>query len=71
MARKAIVFEAPRRGYGIDQVADSLMTVAELMEILQEYDEDTLVVISHDNGYTYGSLSLEDERVETEEGEWE
>lgn len=71
MVRKAIVFEALRRGYGIDQVADSLMTVAELMEILQEYDDDTLVVISHDNGYTYGSLRLEDERVENEEGEWE
>lgn len=71
MARKAIVFEAERMGYGIDQVADNLMTVAELMEILQEYDDDTLVVISHDNGYTYGGMYLTDERVETEEGEWE
>ena len=54
--RKAIVFEAPRTGYGIDQIADDAMTVGELKEILEGLDDDTLFVLSHDNGYTYGSI---------------
>lgn len=78
--RKAIVFEAPRTGYGIDQIADSAMTVGELKEILDGLDDDTLFVLSHDNGYTYGSIkerqsgmSYEDEDgefSETEYDEW-
>jgi hypothetical protein len=47
--RKAICFEAYREGYGIDQIADRAMTVGELMEILRDFDDDTLVVLSHDN----------------------
>lgn len=54
--RKAIVFEAPRSGYGIDQIADGAMTVGELKEILEGLDDNTLFVLSHDNGYTYGSI---------------
>ena len=78
--RKAIVFEAPRTGYGIDQIADDAMTVGELKEILEGLDDDTLFVLSHDNGYTYGSIkerqsgmSYEDEDgefSETEYDEW-
>lgn len=78
--RKAIVFEAPRTGYGIDQIADEAMTVGELKEILEGLDDDTLFVLSHDNGYTYGSIkerqsgmSYEDEDgefSETEYDEW-
>ena len=55
--RKAIVFEAPRSGYGIDQIAGKAMTVGELKAILEELDDDTLFVLSHDNGYTYGSIN--------------
>lgn len=71
--RNAIVFEAERRGYGIDQIADRAMTVGELISILEDYDEDTLVVLSHDNGYTYGSLSsgMMGEAEEDEDGDWE
>ena len=78
--RKAIVFEAPRTGYGIDQIADGAMTVGELKEILDGLDDDTLFVLSHDNGYKYGSInerqsgmSYEDEDgefSETEYDEW-
>lgn len=53
---QAIVFEAPRTGYSIDQVSRPL-TVAELRELLEEFDDDMLIICSHDNGYTYGSLS--------------
>lgn len=55
--REAIAFEASRSGYAIDQIADGAMTVGELIDILSKYDEDMLFVLSHDNGYTYGSIS--------------
>lgn len=76
--RKALVFEAPRSGYGIDQIADSAMTVGELIRFLEDFDEDTLFVLSHDRGYTYGSISArtdvttyaEQENGEFEEEDW-
>lgn len=55
--RQAIVFDARREGYGIDQIADRAITVGELKELLEDWDDDTLFVLSHDNGYTYGSIS--------------
>ena len=55
--RTAIVFEASRDGYSINQIADKAITVGMLIDILQEFDEDSLFILSHDNGYTYGSLS--------------
>ena len=69
--RKALVFEASRDGYAIDQL-DNVMTVGELRRLLEDYDDDTLFVLSHDRGYTYGSISewQMQEREETEEG-WE
>ena len=71
--REALVFEARRDGYGIDQIADKAMTVGELMGILEDYDEDTLIVISHDGSYTYGSISSGwmCEAREQKDGEWE
>lgn len=71
--RNAVVFEASREGYGIDQIADRAMTVGELISILSDYDEDALFVLSHDNGYTYGSVSsmMMGEAEEDEDGEWE
>ena len=49
------------------------MTVGELIDILSDYDEDALFVLSHDNGYTYGSLDRWSyrEAAENEDGEWE
>ena len=71
--RNAVVFEASRDGYSIDQIADKAMTVGELIDILSDYDEETLFVLSHDNGYTYGSLDRWScsEAQEDEDGEWE
>lgn len=70
--RNAVVFEAVREGYGIDQL-NRPMTVGELREILDQYEDDTLFVLSHDNGYTYGSVSENDYRdaTEDEDGEWQ
>ena len=33
------------------------MTVRELIDRLSDYDEDTLVYLNNDNGYTYGSIT--------------
>lgn len=73
--KKAIVFEAPREGYGIDQLRNP-MTVGELKELLEDYEDDMLVILSHDRGYTYGSLGWGYNHecsyfVEREDGEWE
>lgn len=70
--KKAIVFEALREGYGIDQIRRP-MTVGDLMEILQDCDPDTLFILSHDSGYTYGSINgnMLTTYAEREDGEWE
>lgn len=53
--------ETLREGYGIDQIRKT-MTVGELIELLSEFDEDTPVYLSFDNGYTYGGIT--ESRVE-------
>ena len=42
------------------------MTVGELYGYLQDMGDDDIVVISHDNGYTYGSLNFVGELSEDE-----
>ena len=68
--KQALVFEASRTGYSIDQVRNP-MTVGELMEILEEWDEDSLIIMSHDNGYTYGSICAPDLYTEKDDETWE
>ena len=70
--KQALVFEAPRTGYGIDQVRGA-MTVGELKRLLEDFDDETLIITSHDRGYTYGTISETDFCLytETEDGEWE
>lgn len=64
-----IIIEAVREGYGTDQVRET-MTAGELIAWLEQYDEDTPVFLSHDNGYTYGGITADRfEERETEEGE--
>ena len=50
-----LVIEASRTAYSPSQIKWT-MTVGELIELLEYYDENTPVVLSHDNGYTYGGL---------------
>ena len=58
MKRETIIFEAARIGYTPDQVTSraGALTVGDLIAYLEDYDEDDYIVISHDNGYTFGSL---------------
>lgn len=50
-----LIYHTVREEYGLDQVRDT-MTVRELIEFLGQYDEDTPVYLSFDNGYTYGGI---------------
>ncbi len=52
----ALIFEARREGYNIGQIKNTL-TVGELIDLLEGFDYDTPVYLSHDNGYTYGGLN--------------
>ncbi len=54
MAR--VIIAADREGYGIDQVRET-MTVGELVALLQDYDEDAPIYLSHDNGFTFGGIT--------------
>lgn len=53
---KELFISGKRNGYGTDQCGKTL-TVGELIEILQEYDENSPVYLRNDNGYTYGSIT--------------
>lgn len=54
-----LTIEAHRTGYSTDQIY-STMTVGELIGYLSDYDDDTKIYISNDNGYTYGGISWSD-----------
>lgn len=56
---KELFISGKSNGYGTDQCGKTL-TVKELIEILQEYDEDSPVYLRNDNGYTYGSITRND-----------
>ena len=58
-----LLLEAQREGYATDQVGRT-MTVGELIDWLQQYDDDTPIYISNDRGYTYGAIR--DSRIREE-----
>jgi len=51
-----IIIETTREGYAPGQI-NRTMTVGELIEALQEYDEDSKIFLSFDRGYTYGGIT--------------
>ena len=61
-----LIYSTFREGYGIDQIRRT-MTVGELIAFLSDYEEDTPVYLSFDNGYTYGGIT--DGRFEMDYGE--
>jgi len=52
---KRLVFQTQRDCYSLDDVRDT-MTVKELREYLEQFDDDARLYVSHDNGYTYGAV---------------
>lgn len=63
---KKLIYSTFREGYGTDQIRET-MTVGELIDFLSQYDEDTPVYLSFDNGYTYGGIT--EGRFEEDYGE--
>ena len=60
-----LFLEGRRNGYDPEQCGRT-MTVRELIEFLEQFDEDAEVYLRNDGGYTYGSI---DERSFEDEGE--
>lgn len=56
MEKQVVIISAMREGYALSQI-NYTMTVGELIECLEQYDEDAQVYLSHDNGYTYGGIN--------------
>jgi len=54
-----LFINANRTGYAPDQIRHT-MTVAELIAALEDFPEDAPVYLKHDNGYTYGGITLRD-----------
>jgi len=71
MKKTILMIEGRREGYSPNQI-DTTMTIGKLREYIEYLDDDTLVMLKNDNGYTYGSItesSFEEEYVEDEEDE--
>lgn len=56
---KCLTIETHRTGYSVNQCGRSL-SASELIDYLSQWDGDTPVYFSNDNGYTYGSISFDD-----------
>lgn len=63
-----VFIEGRRTGYTPEQCGHT-MTVGELIEYLSDFDEDTPIYLSNDNGYTYGSINYDSFTEEEEEEE--
>lgn len=57
--KEYLTIETHRSGYSVSQCGHTL-SVAELIDYLSQWDENTPVYFSNDNGYTYGSISFDD-----------
>lgn len=51
-----VFIEGRRNGYALDQIKRT-MTVGELIEFLEQFDEEAEVYLNNDNGYTFGSIT--------------
>ena len=58
---KVLLFNVRRDAYAIEDVVTDCdpITVGDLKVLLEQIDDDVAIICSHDNGYTYGSLSTE------------
>ena len=64
-----VFIDTRRNGYTPSQCGKT-MTVGELIEVLENFDEEAEVYFRNDNGYTYGSIiecDLEDQYDDEDE----
>lgn len=62
MAIKFLAINGNRDGYGPDQCGRTL-TVRDLIEELQQFDDDLPIYLVNDGGYTYGAVTSPFEEV--------
>lgn len=58
-----LILECKRNCYAAEDVRDT-MSVGDLRDFLMDFNPDDLVVLSHDNGYTFGGIRKDDFREE-------
>lgn len=63
-----LILNTSRDGYGIDQIR-STMTVGELKNFLEDYDDETPIYLGFDNRYTYGGISEYEFELEESDGD--
>ena len=56
--KRAIFIEGRRNGYSPDQCSNT-MTVCELKEFLEQFNDEDEVFLINDKGYTYGSIDCD------------
>lgn len=66
---KYLFIEGNRNGYTPKQCGGTL-TVGELINILENYNEDLPIYIRNDNGYTYGAIYYDEIQTNEEIGEF-
>ena len=54
--KRAIFIDGRRDAYSPAQCGNT-MTVAEIKEFLEQFNDDDKIFLSNDNGYTYGSIT--------------
>ena len=72
MYKTVVMIEGRRDCYGAEDIVNSTITVGNLIALLEEYDEDTPVMLNNDNGYTYGEIhgyTIDEQEVEIEDDE--
>ncbi len=66
----AVLLNTKRTGYSIKQVLDNTVTVQELIDYLSDFDPESPILLSNDNGYTFGEIgmySLDEVEIENED----
>lgn len=58
--RKYIEIKTLRSHYSAGDCFGRTLTVGDLINVLSQFDTDTPVVLSFDNGYTYGGITDSD-----------
>ena len=56
--KRAIFIDGRRDAYSPAQCGDT-MTVGELKEMLEQFNDEDEVFLSNDNGYTYGKITCD------------
>jgi hypothetical protein len=52
-----VILKTNRTGYSPEQVENSTITVGELIDLLENENRNEKIVLSNDNGYTYGYIN--------------